>query len=193
MDSELVAILEKESAAEIERILSDARAQAAGIIEEARKAAAAELDSGRARVEADRRAALARAQSTAQVRAAAQVLQAKDQAIAEVFARAEEQLRKMQQDKARYAAALRAMIREAASGLNGRIVVEVHPDDREPAKQAVRDLGLEAEVATAEEVIGGVRVATADRRFVVENTLLSRLERVRPVVASEVAALLWGS
>lgn len=193
MSSELVAILEKESAAEVERILSDARAQAEAIIEEGRKAAATELDSQRARVEAERRAALARAQSTAQVRAAAQVLQAKDQAIAEVFRRAEEQLREVQQDKARYAAALRAMIREAASGLNGRIVVEVHPDDRELAKQAVRELGLDAEGATAEDVSGGVRVATADRRFVVENTLLSRLERVRPVVASEIAALLWGS
>jgi len=193
VSSELVAILEKESAAEIERILSDARAQAEGIIEEARRAAAAELDSQRARVEADRRAALARAHSTAQVRAAAQVLQAKDQVMAEVFRRAEEQLRKVQQEKGRYAAALRAMIREAASGLNGRIVVEVHPDDRELAKQAVRDLGLDAEVTTAEDASGGARVATADRRFVVENTLLSRLERVRPVVASEVAALLWGS
>lgn len=193
MSSELVVILEKESAAEIERILNDAREQAEGILEEARKAAATEVDSQRARAEADRRTAVARAQSTAQVRAAAQVLQAKDQAITEVFRRAEEQLRKVQQDKARYAAALRAMIREAASGLNGRIVVEVHPDDRELAKQAVRDLGLDAEVATAEDVSGGVRVATADRRFVVENTLPSRLERVRPVAASEVAALLWGS
>lgn len=193
MSSELVAILEKESAAEVERILSEARAQAQGILEEARKAAAAELEEHKARVESERRAALSRAQSTAQVRAAALVLKAKDQAMAEVFRRAEQQLGSFPQDKGRYAAALRTMIREAASGLEGRIIIEVHPDDRELARQALRELGLDAEIATAEEVRGGVRVATADRRFVVENTLQSRLERIRPVVASDVAALLWGS
>lgn len=192
MSSELVAILEKESAAEIERIDSEARAQAQGILEEARKAAAAELEEQKVRAETERRAGVARAQSSAQVRAAAQILQAKDQAIADVFRRAEETLRNFQRDKGRYPGALRAMIREAASGLEGRIVIDVHPDDRDLAKHAVRELGLDAEIATAEEVRGGVRVATADRRFVVENTLQSRLERIKPVLASEVAALLWG-
>jgi vacuolar-type H+-ATPase subunit E/Vma4 len=126
------------------------------------------------------------------VRAAALVLQAKDRAISEAFSRAEAELVRLQQDKTRYAGVLRALIREAAAGLSGQIVVEVHPDDRDLARQAVRELGLDAEVATADDVRGGARVATADRRFVVENTLASRVERVKPVLTSEVAALLWG-
>jgi len=192
MSSELVAILERESAAEIERILAEARERAAQVTAEARRQAEDQLQAARERAEGERKAALARAGSAAQVRAAALVLRAKDRAIAEVFTRAEAELRRIQQDKARYAAALRALIREAATGLNGRLVVEVHPEDQDLSKRAVRDLGLDADVATSADVSGGVRVFTADRRFVVENTLASRVERVRPVLASEVARLLWG-
>ncbi|HXF82532.1 MAG TPA: V-type ATP synthase subunit E family protein, partial [bacterium] len=124
--------------------------------------------------------------------AAAQVLQAKDQVIAEVFRRAEAQLAQLRGDRARYAGLLRALLREAAAGLSGRLIVEAHPDDRDLVRQAAKELGLDAEVVAAEDVQGGVRVATADRRFIVENTLRSRLERARPVLATEVAALLWG-
>ena len=60
------------------------------------------------------------------------------------------------------------------------------------AAQAVRELGLDAEVRGADDVRGGARVATPDRRFVVENTLASRIKRVRPLLAPEVAQLLWG-
>ena len=192
MSSELVAILEKESAAEAERVLAEARAKAEQIAAEARRAAQEQLEAARARVDSERKAALARASSAAQVRASALVLQAKDRAISEVFSRAEAELARLQQDKTRYAGVLRALIREASAGLGGRTVVEVHPDDRDLARQAVRELGLDAEAATADDVRGGARVVTADRRFVVENTLASRIERVKPVLTSEVAALLWG-
>ncbi len=192
MSSELLVILEKESAAEVERILSEARAKTDEVLAEARTSSRALLDAQRVRLEGERKVALARAQSAAQVRAAAAVLQAKDQAINEVFVRAEAELRRLQQDPARYGAVLRALIREAAAGLSGRVLVEVSPDDRDAARQAVRDLGLDAEVRTAPDVSGGVRVATADRRFIVENTLASRIERVKPVLTSDIAALLWG-
>jgi len=192
MSSELVAILERESAAEVARILEEGRARAEQITADARRAAQEQLAAARARVEHERRAAMARAGSAAQVRAAALVLQAKDRALAEVFTQAEEELRRVAQDRTRYPAVLRALIREAAAGLSGHIVVEVHPDDRDLARQAVRDLGLDAEVTPSADVSGGARVATADRRFTVENTLASRIERVRPLLASEVAALLWG-
>ncbi|MGQ0571983.1 MAG: V-type ATP synthase subunit E family protein [Armatimonadota bacterium] len=38
---------------------------------------------------------------------------------------------------------------------------------------------------------GGVRVASPNGRFVVTNTLTSRLERARPALAAEVAKALW--
>ena len=192
MSSDLIDILESESAAEIAHVLAEGKRRAEQIEAEGRASAEAYLESQRRRLETERQAALAKAQSGARIQAAALVLQTKDQALADVFARAEQELQRVQQDRARYAAILRGLIREAAGGLSGRIIIEVHAEDRDVAMQAARDLGVDAEIQTADDVRGGVRVSTPDRRLTVENTLASRIERVRPLLASEVAQLLWG-
>lgn len=192
MASELVAILEKEAGAEIERALAEARAQAEQLVAQATEEAQTYLAAQRQRLEAERKAAQVKAQSAAQVKASALILQAKDQAIGEVFAAAEAELSRVQQDRSRYGAVLRGLIREAASGLAGRITVEVNPKDLDLVRQAVKELKLDAEVNTADDVSGGTRVTSDDGRFIVENTLVSRVERVKPLLAPEIAALLWG-
>lgn len=193
MTSELVAILEKEAAAEIERVLAEARAKAEQIGAQAQDEARSFLAAQRQRMDAERKAAQVRAQSAAQVKASALVLQAKDQAIADVFTGAEADLARVPQDKARYGAVLRGLIREAAGGLPGRITVAANPRDLDLARQAVRELKLDAEVKAADDVTGGVRLISGDGRFVVENTLASRVERVKALLAPEIAALLWGN
>jgi len=192
MDSELVALLQKEANAERERLLKDARTQAEQIVAEAQKEAEAQLAARRQELVAERESARMRAESAAQVHAAALVLQAKDQAVTDVFAKAEAELARVAQDRSRYASLLRGLIREAAAELEGRLVVEVHPSDLDLARAALRELKLDAEVKPAEDVRGGARLSTENGRFVVENTLASRIERVKSVVAPEVAALLWG-
>lgn len=192
MSSELVTILEKEASAEIERILAEARAQADQLTEEARAESQALLEAHRQRLEAERKAARQKAESTAQLRAAALVLQAKDQVLAEVFARAETELSGVQQNRGEYTVLLGGLIREAATGLSGRVTVEVNQKDLQIARQALRDLKLDAEVKPADEISGGVRLSIDDGRFMVENTLASRLERAKPLLVTDVAALLWG-
>src|SRR5205809_431715 len=120
------------------------------------------------------------------------VLQAKDEALHEVLSVAEEELARVQQDKARYGPILRGLIREASGALSGRMTVEANPKDLDLAKQAVRDLKLDAEVKAADDVSGGVRLIADDSRFIVENTLASRVERVKTLLAPEIATLLWG-
>jgi len=190
--SELIAILEKESAVEIERIAAGARAQAEQLMAQARDEAQAHLELQRQRLDAERKAAQVRALGAAQVRASALVLQAKDEALHEVFSAAADELARLQQDRARYGPILRGLIREASGALSGRITVEANPKDLELVKQSVRDLTLDAEVKAVEDVSGGVRLISDDSRFIVENTLASRLERVKTLLAPEIAALLWG-
>ncbi len=192
MPSELVVILEKESAAECDRILGEARAKVDEITTQARQEVQTYLDEQRRQLEAGRKAARTKAESAAQLQASALVLQAKDQAITAGFLQAEAELTRISQDEAQYRKILRGLIGEGAAALPGRVVIEVHPNDLEVARQAVRELGLDADLKAAQEITGGARLATPDGRFVVENTLRSRLERIKPVLASEVAALLWG-
>ncbi len=192
MSSELITILEKEAVGEIDRILGEARVQAERMVAEATRQAQEYLAAQRQQLEAERQAAKVRALSAAQVRASALVLQAKDEALHEVLSVAEEELARVQQDKARYGPILRGLIREASGALSGRMTVEANPKDLDLAKQAVRDLKLDAEVKAADDVSGGVRLIAADSRFIVENTLASRVERVKTLLAPEIATLLWG-
>ena len=193
MSSELTAILEKEAASEIDRILGETRAQAERLVAEATQEAQEYLTAQRRQLEAERAAAGVRALSAAQVRASALVLQAKDEALHEVFSVAEEELARVQQDKVRYGPILRGLIREASGALSGRMTVEANPKDLDLVKQAVRDLKLDAEVKAADDISGGVRLISDDGRFLVENTLTSRVERVKTLLAPEIAAQLWGS
>src|SRR5437667_2535266 len=159
---------------------------------QARDEAQAHLELQGQELEAERKAGEVRAVSASQVRASALVLQAKDEALHEVFSVAADELARVQQDKARYGPILRGLIREASGALSGRITVEANPRDLDLVKQAVRDLKLDAEVKAAEDISGGVRLISDDGRFIVENTLTSRVERVKTFLAPEIAALLWG-
>ncbi len=191
MTSELIAVLEKEASAEVERILAEARAQAEEIVAKAQREAQSYLETQRRQAEAERAAARTKAESAAQLQAASLTLQAKDQAMRAIFADAEAVLQQISQNKAQFAKILRGLIHEGATGLSGHLIVDVHPDDLQAARQAVKELGLDAEVKASPTISGGVRLKTPDGRFAVENTLTSRLERIKPVLASEVAALLW--
>jgi V/A-type H+-transporting ATPase subunit E len=190
-NSELVTLLEREAAAERDQVLAEARVQAEALLAEARRQAEAILADARARLDAEQKAALVKAQSTAQLHAASLVLRAKEEEIARIFASAEVELAKLPGDHQRYPAALRMFVEEALRGFPGRAVVSVSAAD-EQVVQGLARLGVwDVQVRADPSVQGGCRVATPDGRFVVTNTLASRLARARPALAAEVARLLW--
>lgn len=192
MGSELLALLEQEAAAERDRILSEARAQA----EELRAAALAQarqiVEAQRRQQEAALQSRRLRAQSAARLQAQALLLEEKDRIIADVFHRAEEALDQVIRDRPRYSRILDQLIAEGVRGFNGRMVIDTHPDDMEAVRAVVQRHGVDAEVRAADGIRGGVRLLSADERYVVVNTLTSRLERARMALAAEIARTLWG-
>lgn len=192
MGSELVALLEREAAAEREQLLAEARTQAEAILAEARRAADEVLAATRERLLAEARAALVKAKSTATLRASALVLQAKEDEIARVFAQAEAALAALAADARRYPEVLRRFIEEGLQALGGRGVVTVAPSDQAVVEALVRERGWDATARADPAISGGARLSSPDGRLVVTNTLASRLERARPALAAEVARTLWG-
>ncbi|MDR7521879.1 MAG: V-type ATP synthase subunit E [Armatimonadota bacterium] len=190
-DSELITLLQREATAEREQVLAEARRQADQILAEARRQADQILAEARARLAAEERAALVKAQSAAHLRASSMVLQAKEEEIARVFARAEEELAGFIGDREHYPAVLRAFIEEGLQAFPGRAVVTVNPADLALAQAFLQERGGEVAVQGDPAVRGGARVTSPDGRFVVINTLASRLERARPALAAEVADILW--
>jgi vacuolar-type H+-ATPase subunit E/Vma4 len=189
--SELLTLLEREAVAEREQVLNDGRAQADITRARARQEADEYLTAARGRLEAEARAALVKAQSTAQLRAASMVLQAKEEEVARVFAAAEAELGRLVNDPQRYPDILRAFIEEGLRGFEGSAVVTVNPADQSIAQELMRARGWDGTVQTDAAVHGGARVSSPDGRFVVTNTVSSRLERARPALAAEVAQVLW--
>jgi len=190
--SELLALLEKEAAAERDRVLAEARAQAEQVRADAEAEARRTVETQRRQGEELLRANQVRAQGAANLQAQALLLETKDQVLAEVFHRAEEALDQVARDRTRYSTILARLVAEGAAGFSGRVVIETHPDDVELVRTVVQRQKLDAEVRASDSVRGGVRLGSPDGRYVVLNTLASRLERARPTLASEVARTLWG-
>jgi V/A-type H+-transporting ATPase subunit E len=192
MGSELIDLLEREAEAERQRLLAEARERAERLVQEAQADAQALLEAQRRRLAAAVEAARVRARGVAQLRATSRVLEAKDQQLEEVFRRAAAQLERVVQDPDRYGRILRGLLREAAEGFNGPVVVECAERDAAAVEAAARELGLHAvQVRTDPSLREGVRVRSEDGRFVVENTLSSRLQRARQLLLAEVADVLW--
>ena len=194
MGAQLIQLLEQEARVEKDQTLKEAHAKTEEIVVAARREAEEIEAAARQRVEAERTQSQARATSTASLRAAALVLAAKDESIRKVFKQAEAELRAAAGNPERRAAVLRALLREAARDLTtgGRVAVEAAPGDVQAVRAVAKELGLDAEVREARDVADGVRVAAADGRVVVENTLGSRLARARREMVSRVAETLWG-
>ncbi len=192
MSSELIALLEREAAAERERVLAEARAQAEAIRAEAQRAADEGLAATRERLESEARAALVKAQSTATLKSSSLVLKNKEEEIARVFAQAEAVLAALAADARRYPEVLRRFIEEGLRALGGAGVVTVAPADQAIAEALVRERGWEATVRADPAISGGARLSSPDGRLLVTNTLGSRLGRARPALAAGVARTLWG-
>jgi vacuolar-type H+-ATPase subunit E/Vma4 len=191
--AQLIQLLEQEARVEKDQALKEAETKAAEIIEAARREAQETETAARGRVEAEQAQARARAASTASLRAAALVLAAKDEAIRQVFEQAEAELRQAAANPQPRGAVLRSLLHEAAQGLSGggRLTVDTSDADVAAVRDACRELGLDADVREAADVADGVRVASADGRVIVENTLGSRLARARREMVSKVAEMLW--
>jgi vacuolar-type H+-ATPase subunit E/Vma4 len=128
------------------------------------------------------------------LRATALILQIKDDLIREILDRAATAARDALRDPSRRRVALRTFIREATAALGTeRVTVYAAPTDAAEVREACAGLGIEADVRVDPSVEDGVRVASAESRAVVENTLASRMDRMRHGLAPKVAAILWSS
>lgn len=190
--ADLAALLDREATAEIEGILSEARARASEIVAGAKEEAEGLLASRKRSAEAQYQAALVRARSAAQLEASSLTLRAQHSAIESVFDEVEKKLDEVTTQPA-YAEVLANLIREALDqgGVTAADVqaVIVGPKDEAVARRVLKEAGLSAEVETDERLRGGVRLR-AGNNVVIENTLHGRLEALRDELAAEVAQVL---
>jgi len=120
-------------------------------------------------------------------------LKSLEKAINESFERATEKI--ASSGGAEYERALERLIQEGLDVIGPKANVMCAAKDRRAVASAVKNLSkakitLEDETV---ETIGGVIVATPDRSVRFDNTFEARLERMRPTLRKDVAALLTGT
>ncbi len=193
-EPEVQALLEEirsQSEAESRRVLEEGRARVAEI------RARVEGEVRRLEVEAERQLArrLAvdedRLRGEARLELRTQVLAARRQWLDRAF---QEARRRLEQRCAspEYGELLPRLVREAAAAVGGRGILKVAEEDVEPARRAVRELGLEFEVRGETSPQGSVIASSSDGLRRADNGLWTRLEQAGRSREQEVARLLFG-
>jgi len=189
---DLSTLLEKEASAEIEAILSEARARASEILAGARSEADSLVGARERAAKAQREATLVRARSAAQLEASSLRLRAQHDGVQSVFEAARGKIEALLSDESAYAPVFAKLLAQALDGLGGQQVdaVLVAAGDRAMAEKAAKAAGLSAPIEVADDVRGGVRIRTRSRS-IIENTLFGRLEALKGELASVVSQTLF--
>ncbi len=182
----LIERMEAEVAGRIQAILDEAKKQAEAVAASAAKDVEALQAS--ARLATDKRVQLERAKSLAKVTLAVK----KDEAelkrglVDKVFGEVQKKLEALPSSKD-YAKVLEALVQEAASGTSGKLQASVREGDKGKVEGLLKKTSIEATIA--EDLrgrVGGIVLRSADGSVVIDNSLATRLERVR--VAGTLAA-----
>jgi V/A-type H+/Na+-transporting ATPase subunit E len=96
---------------------------------------------------------------------------------------------------------LKQMVEESVSAIGGSntVIIESNKNDAEIVRKAVselRDTGKmqqQAEVSDQHtDVLGGIRIKSSDGTMTYDNTLDSRIERLKPLIRKNIARMLRG-
>lgn len=120
-------------------------------------------------------------------------LKALERAVNDAFESATKQI--SSSTGATYEEAMQRLIQEGVDVIGPRAKVQCAPKDRKAVASAARKLGAGAKVSLEEEpieTIGGVVLTTPDGSVRFDNTFDARLERMKPMLRKEIAAILTG-
>ena len=121
-------------------------------------------------------------------------LRSLEKAVNEVFELAAAQI--SQATGSIYEKAMERLIQGGLDVIGPRARVECATKDRKVVASAVKKLGTKAKVSLEEapiDTMGGVVLTTPDASVRFDNTFEARLERMKPSLRKEVAAILTGS
>lgn len=120
-----------------------------------------------------------------------------ESAINEIFRIVKEKLQSKSNDKL-YKDLIRKMIEESISPLDSpEIIIECNKNDYDTVKKIVQDLSTNKKVKLTLskkpiDIVGGVRAVSADGTMTLDNTLDSKIERLKPLIRKEIVQLLRG-
>jgi V/A-type H+-transporting ATPase subunit E len=95
----------------------------------------------------------------------------------------------------KYTAMMKRLLEDGLNTVNtAEVVVECNAKDRDAVKKVVSELerNVKVKIKVSEEaldVLGGLRVMSKDGSMVYDNTLDSRIERLKPIIRKDIAMM----
>jgi V/A-type H+/Na+-transporting ATPase subunit E len=122
-----------------------------------------------------------------------------ERAVNDVFEKAKEKLSSLNDEGENYGTLIKKMLKEGVSEIpSEELIVECNTKDRELVKIAIKEIlreNTKIRMTLSDEslnVIGGIRIMSADRSMSYDNTLDSHIERLKPLIRKDIAQMLRG-
>jgi V/A-type H+/Na+-transporting ATPase subunit E len=195
----------------IDKVLVQKEAELVSLIDSAYRESLDNLESSRSKLEAERTRIVegARKQAenlkrqiigSARLASRNQELVTIENAVNKAFEEAKKKLQASSSTDS-YQDLLKRMVQESISavGASTAVIIECNKNDAEIVRKAVselRDAGKvqqQAEVSNHYiDVLGGIRIKSSDGTMTYDNTLDSRIERLKPLIRKNIAQMLRG-
>jgi V/A-type H+-transporting ATPase subunit E len=146
------------------------------------------LDAVKKTVDKDRRKSIAKINEENHM----QLIRAKDSVFKHAFTEAQKILLSVR-SQANYENIFRKLLKETLLELEGQeILLHIDKRDENLCKKMLAELTLNHEIVTDLTSIGGLNASTRDGKFIIFNTIESRLERAKVQIKLEIFAMLYG-
>ncbi|HEX7033794.1 MAG TPA: V-type ATP synthase subunit E family protein [Nitrososphaera sp.] len=193
----------------INKVLSQKEAELVSKIDSAYQESLNNLEASRGKLEAERTRIIESAKKqaenlkrqiigTARLTARNQELLTIENAVNKAFEEARKKL-SSSGSKDSYKALMSSIVEESVMSVgSGEVVIECNKNDTELVRKIVADLQsrnpkIKAKVSDRSiDVLGGIRVKSADGTMTFDNTLDSRIERLKPLIRKNIAQMLRG-
>lgn len=188
---DILQALDDQCRQECQEIFNRAEQEAKEIIEKAQAEAESIREARLEKIKADARSEAISMLYSARLKSKNEVIRAKEEIAEEALAEAEKRLRDLRA-REDYPAILEGLIAEGLARVSGKVVLHVDPSDRELADSIARKLGLDYELLTDIETIGGAVISDPGGRVQIVNTVEERLNRAREKLRMQVSDILFG-
>ena len=187
---DILQALDDQCREECQEIFNRAEVEAKQVLEKAQAEAEAIRQARLAKVKAEAQSETTSMLYSARLKSKNTVISAKEQIAEKALASAEENLSGLR-SRQDYPAILEELIKEGLTRISGKIAVHVDPTDEAAADAVMRKLGLDYELHTDIQSLGGAVVSDTGGRVRIINTVEERLNRAREKLRMYVSGILF--
>ncbi|MEK6678410.1 MAG: V-type ATP synthase subunit E [Nitrospirota bacterium] len=187
---DLINALLQDGRHQCEQIIEKAKADAEEIVKNAERELERQKKEYLNKIETDIKIKSVEVINRAKINANGRILKAKYEAIENIFKKATERFLEIRNEK-RYLSIFEKLCKEVLGDIKGETKVIMDSEDASLFKKLFPDINAEIAPVNSSKVLG-IELITKNGSVIIKNTLISRLEKIKPELMLELNKLLFG-